>query len=140
MRLRLYSLSGSLMNKNVSKYKIKWDKPSRSKIQFKTKQFLKPFWCYQVCFEEFPVYGSKMHVDILNLTKKIAVEVNGPQHKEFNKFFHNNSRANYFNSIKRDWKKTEWLERNGFQLIEIETQEIPKLSEDFIKDKFGISI
>jgi very-short-patch-repair endonuclease len=81
-----------------------------------------------------------MHVDILNLTKKIAVEVNGPQHKEFNKFFHNNSRANYFNSIKRDWKKTEWLERNGFQLIEIETQEIPKLSEDFIKDKFGISI
>ena len=78
------------LRKNVSKYKIDWEKKSRSKIQFAVKQFLKPHWCYQVCFEEFPVFGSKMSVDILNATKKIAIEVNGPQHKKFNKFFHNN--------------------------------------------------
>lgn len=91
-------------------------------------------------FEEFPVFGSRMKVDFLNATKKIAIEVNGSQHKQFNKFFHNNSRINYLNSIKRDWAKTEWLERNGYELIEIEEQEINGLSEDFIKNKFNISI
>jgi len=140
MTMRMYSITGKLMAKNVSKYKIDWGKKSRSKLQFTVKQFLKPHWCYQVCFEEFPVFGTKMSVDILNATKKIAVEVNGPQHKKFNKFFHNNSRANYFNSIKRDWKKAEWLERNDYTLIEIEYNEIKDLSVEFIKKKFGVSI
>jgi len=140
MMLRLYSMTGRLISKNVSKYKIKWSKPSRSKLQFKVKQFLKPFWRHQICFEEFPVYGSKMSVDLINFTKKIAIEVNGPQHKEFNKFFHNNSKANYLNSIRRDWEKTEWLEKNGFSLIEIEYDEVDGLTESFIKEKFGISI
>ena len=140
MTMRMYSITGRLMSKNVSKYKIDWGKKSRSKIQFAVKQFLKPHWCYQVCFEEFPVFGTKMSVDILNATKKIAIEVNGPQHKKFNKFFHGNSRANYFNSIKRDWKKTEWLERNEYTLIEIEYNEIKDLSIEFIKKKFGVSI
>ena len=73
-----------------------------------------------------------MKVDILNATKKIAVEVNGRQHSSFNPFFHNNSRANYLASIKRDVQKREWLEKNGFTLIEIEENEIDQLSEDFI--------
>ncbi len=34
------------------------------------------------------------------ITKKIAIEVNGAQHNNFNKFFHANSRINYLNSIK----------------------------------------
>ena len=140
MMLRLYSVTGRLISKNVNKYKIKWEKPSRSKLQFSVKQFLKKYWKYQVCFEEFPVYGTKMSVDLINFTKKIAIEVNEPQHKEFNKFFHNNSKANYLNSIRRDWEKTEWLEKNGFTLIEIEHDEVKNLSLEFIEKKFGVSI
>ena len=140
MMLRLYSVTGRLISKNVNKYKIKWEKPSRSKLQFNVKQFLKKYWKYQVFFEEFPVYGTKMSVDLINFTKKIAIEVNGPQHKEFNKFFHNNSKANYLNSIRRDWEKTEWLEKNGFTLIEIEHDEVENLSLEFIEKKFGVSI
>jgi very-short-patch-repair endonuclease len=133
-------MSGRLISKNVNKYKIKWNKPSRSKLQFNVKQFLKPHWKHQVCFEEFPVYGTRMSVDLINFTKKIAIEVNGPQHKEFNKFFHGNSKAKYLSSIKRDWEKTEWLETNGFELVEIEYDEVKDLSVSFIKNKFGISI
>ena len=140
MMLRLYSVTGRLISKNVNKYKIKWEKPSRSKLQFNVKQFLKKYWKYQVCFEEFPVYGTKMSVDLINFTKKIAIEVNGPQHKEINKLFHNNSKANYLNSIRRDWEKTEWLEKNGFTLIEIEHDEVENLSLEFIEKKFGVSI
>jgi very-short-patch-repair endonuclease len=81
-----------------------------------------------------------MKVDILNATKKIAIEVNGPQHNSFNKFFHNNSRMSYLNSIKRDYQKREWLEKNNFKIIELEEQDIKKLSPEFIENTFGISI
>ena len=70
-----------------------------------------------------------MKVDILNATKKIAVEVNGAQHGNFNKFFHANSRVNYLKSINRDFKKLEWLEQNDYNLIEINHDEVESLSK-----------
>ena len=103
--MRLLNIHGNLQRKSVSKYLIKWNKKSRSKIQFRTKKFLEPFWKSQVVYEEFPVYGSRMTVDILNATKKLAIEVQGRQHSEFNKFFHNNSRLKYLEGIKRISKK-----------------------------------
>lgn len=138
--MRLFNVYGRLVNKNVNKYRIKWDGKSRSKIQFHVKQFLKVYWMAQECFEEFPVYGTLLKVDILNLTKKIAIEVNGKQHSGFNKFFHNNSREVYLNSIKRDWKKFEWLQKNDFQIIEIEEDEVEGISKEFIQKKFSIEI
>ena len=81
-----------------------------------------------------------MTVDILNATKKLAVEVQGKQHGEFNKFFHSNSRLKYLEGIKRDIKKAEWLENNGFILLEIEENEVDSLSLEFFLDKFGMSI
>ena len=138
--MRLYTTSGRLVNKNVSKYIIDWDKKSRSKIQFKTKQVLKEYWENHIVYEEFPVYGTRMKVDFLNATKKIAVEVNGRQHTSFNKFFHDNSRQKYLQSIKRDHKKLEWLEANDFAVLEIEENEVPQLSYKFIEKKFGVKI
>jgi len=137
--LRLYNIRGRQVNKNVSRYLIDWDKKSRSKLQFKVKQFLKEYWESHVVYEEFPVFGSRMKVDIVNATKYIAVEVNGQQHGSFNKFFHN-SRYGYFQSISRDVKKEEWLEKNGFDLITIEYDEVEGLTRGFIKEKFDISI
>ena len=133
--MRLYNIQGRLQARKVSKYLIKWNKKSRSKIQFKVKQFLKKYWENQIVYEEFPVYGSRMTVDIVNATKKIAIEVQGRQHKEFNKFFHK-TRGNYLESIKRDYIKREWLEKNGFVLIEVEEKEINKLSKTFFKKCF----
>ena len=138
--MRLYSTSGRLVNKNVNKYLIDWEKKSRSKIQFKVKQFLKEYWENHIVYEEFPVYGTRLKVDILNATKKIAIEVNGKQHSSFNKFFHGNSRQKYLQSIKRDHKKFEWLQSNDFEVIEVEQDEVPLLSYEFIKEKFKIKI
>jgi hypothetical protein len=137
--LRLYNIRGRQVNKNVSRYLIDWDKKSRSNLQFKAKQFLKPFWEKHIVYEEFPVFGTRMKVDIVNVTKFIAVEVNGQQHGSYNKFFHN-SRYGYFQSISRDVKKEEWLEKNGFEVITVEYDEVDSLTEEFIKEKFDISI
>ena len=137
--MRLYNIRGRQVNKNVSRYLFDWEKKSRSNLQFRVKQFLKQYWENHIVYEEFPVFGSRMKVDIVNATKYIAVEVNGQQHGSFNKFFHN-SRYGYFQSISRDVKKEEWLEKNGFDLITIEYNEVEDLTEQFIKEKFDISI
>ena len=81
-----------------------------------------------------------MSVDILNATKKIAVEVQGRQHLEFNKFFHKNSRAKYLAGIKRDLQKADWLERNDFTLIEINEDEVDGLTKKFFEKKFKIKL
>ena len=136
--MRLYNVYGKLQSKQVTRFIIDWDKPCRSKVQFKTKQFLKKFWENQVVYEEFPVYGTKMKVDILNATKKIAVEVQGNQHVSFNKFFHNNSRLKYLESIKRDAQKAQWLEKNGYTLVEIHEKEVESLNKEFFLNNFNI--
>ena len=138
--MRLYNINGRLQKRNVSKYRVKWNKKSRSKIQLQVKKFLEPFWKAHIVYEEFPVYGTRMSVDILNATKKVAIEVQGKQHSEFNKFFHGNSRLKYLEGIKRDIKKAEWLEKNGFILLEIEENEVQSLTREFFKKKFGITL
>ena len=81
-----------------------------------------------------------MKVDFINATKKIAIEVNGPQHDEFNKFFHGNSRAKYLQSIKRDHQKAEWLEKNNFIIMQIYESDIKLLSPSYVTKTFGISL
>jgi|TARA_R110002020_G_scaffold90608_8_gene220696 hypothetical protein len=138
--VKLYDISGKLVNKGVTKYRVKWEKECRSKFQYNVKQFFKTFWYGQVCYEEFPVYGTRMKVDLVNMTKRIAVESQGDQHESFNKFFHNNSRANYLRSMTRDHDKRIWLENNDFKIIEIFEKEVNLLSKEYILDKFGIDI
>ena len=138
--MKLYDITGRLVNRNVGRYKIEWDAKCRSKFQFEVKQFFKSFWFGQICYEEFPVYGTRMKVDLINMTKRIAVEVQGAQHDEFNKFFHNNSRATYLRSITRDSDKRKWLENNDFKVLEILPKDLPELSRKYIKEKFSVSI
>lgn len=138
--MRLYNIRGRLVNKNVEKHRIRWDEKSRSNIQFQVKQFLKPFWLGHVVYEEFPVYGSRLKVDIINFTRRIAIEVHGDQHFKFNKFFHNNRRAVWLDSVNRDGQKLEWLARNEITVIEILQDEVPKISEEFLFEKFQLSL
>ena len=136
--MKLYNIYGKVVNKNVLKYRIDWEASSKSKLQHQTKQFLKKYWSNHIVYEEFPVFGSRMKVDFINATKKIAVEVHGPQHSEFNIFFHNNSRLNYLKSIKRDVQKENWLVQNNFTFVEIYFDEVEWLSEKYFKEKHGI--
>ncbi len=138
--MKLYDIKGRLVNKSVSKYRVDWEGKCRSNIQFEVKQFFKTFWYGQICYEEFPVYGTRMKVDLINMTKRIAVETQGAQHESFNKFFHNNSRANYLRSITRDYDKIVWLENNNFKILEIFEEDLASLSRKYILDKFEVSI
>jgi len=138
--MRLLNINGKLVNKNVRKNLINWEGKSRSKLQFNFKQFFYPFWKNHIVYEEFPVYGTMLKVDILNATKRIAVEIQGDQHESFNKFFHGDSRLKYLNSIKRDVKKEKWLEMNNFKFLQLYENDLKKVSLDYIQEKFQIFI
>ena len=138
--MKLYNVNGRLVGKDVVKYRIKWNKKCRSKIQYKVKQFLKPYWKNHICFEEFPVFGTRLKVDMINFTRKVAIEVQGNQHYSFNKFFHSNSRLKYLESIIRDNQKQNWLELNKIKLIEILENEVDNLSKKFFYEKFNLKL
>lgn len=137
--MRLLSVTGRLVNKSVSDRIIDWDAKSLSKPQFETKQFLKTYWLGHVVYEEFPVYGTRLRVDILNATLRIGVEVHGPQHEKFH-FFHGNSREAYLDNYKNDDIKRKWLERNEYKHIIIYSSEVKDLSPKFFFEKFDINL
>jgi len=126
--MTLFDVRKRLVSRNVIRFKVKWDKASRSKLQFRVKQLLKPIWFYDVVFEEFPVFGSLMKIDLFNASKKIAVEVNGPQHDKFNAFFHGESPLQFVKGLKRDLRKYEWCEWNKITVIEVIETDLANLS------------
>ncbi len=118
--MRFKTLTGAERTvKKPRSYLINWDGESRSKIQFKAKQFLKKHWCNHIVFEEFPVAGTKLSLDFYNANKKIAVEVQGKQHTKYVPFFHGSNKINYLNQLKRDQDKFKFCELNNIQLVEI---------------------
>ena len=137
--MKFKNLYGKYVNKNITKYLVNWNLPCKSKAQTNVKKFFEFYWRTHIVCEEFPVVGSRMRCDLLNLTKKIAVETHGQQHDKFVPFFHKN-RTNFKKSFKRDLTKYNWLESNGFRVIEIFDNEIPQVSAEWIKEKFDIEI
>lgn len=127
------------VNVNLSKYLIDWDAPCRSKFQLEVKQWLKKYWKGHVCLEEFQLPGSLLKVDILNLNKKIIVEINGAQHNEYNKHFHRGNRVNFLGQLSRDQLKREWAAANGFVIVEVEAEDLP-LSLEFFRERYDLEI
>lgn len=104
--------------KNLQKYLINWGTDSRSKFQTQVKKFLKNYWLHNVVFEEFPIVCTRLSLDFYNANKKIAIEVQGRQHTNYIKFFHQ-TRANFLSQLKRDEKKEKFCELNGITLVTI---------------------
>lgn len=138
--MRLLNINGKLIHKNVKKNLIDWEGKSRSKLQFNFKKFFYLYWKNHIVYEEFPVYGTMLKIDILNATKKIAVEIQGDQHESFNSFFHNKSRLKYLESIKRDVRKQKWIEMNNFKFLELYEKDLVNLSPEYISAKCNINI
>lgn len=139
MRWKLQN--GKLIWRNDKKYLIDWNQISRSKEQTKVKEFLYSLWKNDIVYEEYNPPGTRLKIDFLNATKKIALEHQGKgAHNEFNPFFHKNSRANYLASIKRDVRKVKLLEMNGYSVIETFTEDLNKLTKEFFLKTYNINL
>lgn len=116
--MKLKNIFGREVNVNPAKYRVDWERVV-SKPQKAVKDILRPYWENKNVCEEFNIPSSKMRVDILNFTDMIAVEVSpASTHNLYNEFF-NKNRSNYLRAQKRDLQKVQWLEDNGFEVVEI---------------------
>jgi len=132
--MKFKTLHGGLKRvPKVRNYLVDWDTPSKSKLQFNVKQHLKDYWEYHVVFEEFPVAGTKLSLDFYNATKKIAIEVQGAQHRKYVPHFHGKNKINYMDQLRRDKQKADFCKINDLKLIEIyDTDELnPSLFKSF---------
>ena len=137
--MRFKTLNGRQVYRNIEKCRIDWDKKCASKFQFAIKQFFRPFWSVYVCYEEMPVFGTRLRVDMVNVSKRIAVEAQGTQHDEYNEFFFKNREA-YGHALDNDRIKYRWLELNDFEILELREDELPLLSPEYIKNEHHIII
>ena len=121
--------------KKPKNYMVKWDKPSRSKMQFEVNNFIKNYWFNDIVFEEFPIVGTRMSLDLYNGNKNIAIEVQGAQHLKYTPFFHGKSKTTFLSQIRRDNDKQEFCKLNKIKLVEVYPKD--ELSVDLFKT-FGV--
>jgi hypothetical protein len=123
----------------VSKSSIEWDRQV-SKPQLLVKNFLFPFWKRDNVIEEFLIPGTRLRIDLFNLTKLIAIEVNpDAYHVNYNNFLHK-SRTNFLEKIKADEKKRLWCEKNNIELAELYDEDIENLSTELFTTKYNITL
>ena len=128
-------INGKLKTIPVHKYSIDWNKESCSKGSSIVKEYLKLNFKHDLWLEEMRLPGSLLRVDFLNITRKFAIEYNDTKeghHNKFNKFFHKH-RSGFLHSIKRDMKKLEILEKNGYVVVEVYKHDLPLTREFFSK-------
>jgi hypothetical protein len=130
--------SSRQVNVNVMKYLIDWDRVV-SKPQKEVKDFLFPYWKSHVVLEEFLVPKTRWRIDLVNLTRKIVIEVSPSQHQHFTPFFHRD-RFRFGAAIQRDIKKEEWSVKNGFKFVEIFGEDIKLLSPKWFEETCNISL
>lgn len=134
--------SNRLVSKNIEKFRINWDIPIKrgpkkqfGKFQFRVKQLLKPHWENHIVYEEVPVaakVGERgKSVDILNLTTRQIIEVQGKAHGEFIQGMFHKNRFDFLKQLKRDEFKKEWALLNDFRFYEIFEEDI--LDENLLK-------
>lgn len=132
--------SDKLVYISLKKYKIDWAENGASKLEKKTKDFLRPFWQNCLCGEQVRIPGSLLRIDIVNFTKKICIEISPESHHgKFNPFFHKGNRLNYKNSILRDMQKQTYIEEKmKYKYIELNEDDVNNLSRKMFSEKFNL--
>jgi hypothetical protein len=102
-----------------SRWKKKEVGSGRGLFQSKVGDILEDKYPADIILEEFPCSGEGLFLDFFLPRSKIAVEVQGPQHKKFVAFFHN-TKADFQKQVQRDKRKESWCEINEIRLIKID--------------------
>lgn len=122
--MKMTDIHGNLVNVDVreSSYPIRG--LSKSRLQQELGLYLRENFPVEGILEEFTVPGSRMKLDFFIPDRKLAFEVNGAQHDEYTPVFHGQPGEMKFAKQKgRDIKKRQWCIDNGFELVEVYSEE-----------------
>lgn len=125
---------------NPANYLIDWERKV-SGPQLMVKKFLYPYWKNNVVCEELYLNigrGRKYRYDLVNLTRKVIVEVSPDStHLNFNEFMHGTV-ANYKKRIINDVDKWDLAEFNRFTFIELNDEHLENLTKKMFKETFNL--
>ena len=138
--MKFKRLNAKDQNINTSKYVINWKDDSLSKIQYRIKSFLYPYWRGHVVFEELRLAGTRLRLDFLNITRNIAVEVDGKQHTDPKNYFNGGNKFTWLAQVERDLEKDRWCELNGFKLVRINESEVDSITSEWFLEKYDIAL
>jgi hypothetical protein len=114
--MKVVGLDGRPYNLNLVGYGPK-DNPSAPHLR--AREVLKALFPLDPRLEEVPLPGTgRLTLDFFLPTRKLAVEVQGEQHGTFVPFFHR-TMPGFWASRRRDSRKEEFCERNGFRLVQL---------------------
>jgi hypothetical protein len=141
--MKVQDLKGRSHNLILTNHLIDWN-PKRevSKPQAAVKSFLRPYWERHIVTEECPLKtgkGRPMRSDLMNWTRRIAVEVSPSSSHKWNAFFHK-SRHSFGAAVGRDLDKITWFEKNGFTLIELGDEDLADLTAKMFLEKHGVTL
>lgn len=137
--MKQITVYGRIKDVHTTPYIVDWEGSHGSLFSEEVLDFLHKYWKYDVVLAEWPVVGTRMRYDFVNLSKKIIVETDGIQHTKYSEHFHGGSRISYLLQIKRDLLKDKIAELNNFQLIRINPTDLP-LTKEFFKRQFSIEL
>lgn len=129
---------GNVRHLPEKKYSIDWFGNSLSVFQKSVKSFFFLHWSEDIVGEEVTLPYTRLRVDLMNFTRKIAIECNGKFHNEHTPYFQKNV-GDFWGQVSRDVLKEQLLELNGFRVIEIYEKNMP-LTEPWIIKTFGPEI
>jgi len=86
-----------------------------------------------VILEEFPIPDERLFIDFYMPHHSLAFEYHGPQHDEFNRFFHGDKKG-FLKSQERDTRKRGWCDINDIRLVEVRNTVTAEQLQDLIKD------
>jgi hypothetical protein len=138
MKVPRFGKPGQMADLSIADYLIDWDRKV-SGPQMKVKRFLHPYWKTHVVTEEARIPGSLLRVDLINWTRRIAVEVSPTASHSFNRFFHKH-RIGFSAAVGRDLGKAEWLEATKLKLVEVFDADLDTLSPAWFLTNYGITL
>jgi len=124
MKVRFKDFAGKERLVDLSPFKVDWSAKCLSKFQTNVKKFFHPYWKQHLLFEEVPLVGTKLRFDFLNMSLRIALEVQGAQHLSYNSFFHKNS-EDFEKQLERDAVKSIFCKKNHLKLVQIFPEDMP---------------
>lgn len=136
--MKFTAANGRIKDVRIQHLLIDWSGDFGSKFEKEVAAFLYPYWRRDVVVAQLPVPSTRMTIDFFNVSRRIAIEVQGRQHQTYVPFMAG-SRAGFLSQIKRDINKSSFCERNDITLVEIFPEDMP-LSTDLFKDRYSIDL
>jgi len=122
--------TGRLKEINIAAYRVDFDGEQGSDFAAEVLDLLYPYWKYDIVTQELPVAGTRLRYDYVNHSKRIACECDGVQHDDPLAYHNRGSKAVWLAQIKRDDLKNRMAAAQGWTMVRIKPDDMPKLRKD----------